>query len=64
MLADIHYITLHYIANSMSGKKYGRGRRPVSDPNAFRVSDKTPEGPPVELENQFILRLPGKVIRE
>lgn len=42
----------------MSGKKYGRGRRPVSDPNAFRVSDKTPEGPPVELENQFILRLP------
>ena len=40
-------------------KKYGRGRRPVSDPNAFRVSDKTPEGPPVELENQFILRLPG-----
>lgn len=56
MLADIHFIT-------MSGKKYGRGRRPVSDPNAFRVSDKTPEGPPVELENQFILRLPGLDIK-
>ena len=41
-----------------SGKKYGKGRvSQVQGPP--RVSEKAADGPPVELENQFIMRLPG-----
>jgi len=40
-----------------SGKKYGKGRvSQVQGPP--RVSEKAADGPPVELENQFIMRLP------
>ena len=41
----------------MSGKKYGKGRQ-ASNQASFRMSEKVVEGPPVELENQFVLRLP------
>jgi len=48
----------------MSGKKFGKGHaRPgggVGGPNSFRMSDKPADGPPVELENQFILKLPSE----
>jgi len=30
----------------------------VQNPNSFRMNERPPDGPPVELENQFILRLP------
>jgi len=45
-------------------KKFGKGGRPGAGPlgghggNSFRMNDKPMEGPPVELENQFILKLP------
>jgi len=40
-------------------KRPGKSRSSVSqNPNAFRSNEKAPEGPPVELENQFIMRLP------
>ena len=41
----------------MSGKKYGKGRQ-ASSQASQRQSEKVVEGPPVELENQFVLRLP------
>ena len=41
----------------MSGKKYGKGRQ-ASNQASLRQNEKVVEGPPVELENQFILRLP------
>ena len=41
----------------MSTKKYGKGR-PGNNQTSFRMNEKVAEGPPVELENQFILRLP------
>ena len=44
----------------MSGKKYGRGRPSNNAGGSFRMNEKVADGPPVELENQFILRLPGK----
>ena len=43
---------------SMSGKKYGKGRSSGGQ-GSVRVNEKQVEGPPVELENQFIMRLPG-----
>ena len=46
------------LASMSSGKKYGKGR--VSQAQGPpRVSEKAADGPPVELENQFIMRLPG-----
>ena len=42
----------------MSGHKKARPKGPVvQNPNSFRM-ERPPDGPPVELENQFILRLP------
>ena len=41
-----------------SGKKYGKGRLSQAQ-GPPRVSEKAADGPPVELENQFIMRLPG-----
>ena len=41
----------------MSGKKYGKGRQ-AGNQASLRQNEKVVEGPPVELENQFILRLP------
>ena len=41
----------------MSAKKYGKGR-PGNNQGSLRMNEKVVEGPPVELENQFILRLP------
>ena len=42
----------------MSAKKYGKGRISNAGPS-FRMNEKVADGPPVELENQFIMRLPG-----
>ena len=40
------------------GHKKARPKGPVvQNPNSFRM-ERPPDGPPVELENQFILRLP------
>lgn len=46
-------------------KKFGKGNRPSvpggsHGQNSFRMSDKPVDGPPVELENQFILKLPSE----
>ena len=45
----------------MSAKKYGKGRANNAG-GSFRLNEKSGDGPgpPVELENQFILRLPGR----
>ena len=47
----------------MSAKKYGKGRANNAG-GSFRLNEKSGDGPgpPVELENQFILRLPGKIL--
>jgi len=43
-------------------KKFGK-KNPgggANNPNSFRMSEKPLDGPPVELENQFVLRLPSE----
>jgi len=39
-------------------KKMGRKGPAVQSPNSFRMNERPPDGPPVELENQFIMKLP------
>ena len=47
-----------FVFQMSGGHKKARPKGPVvQNPNSFRM-ERPPDGPPVELENQFILRLP------
>jgi len=41
-------------------KKFGKKNPGGHNSNSFRMSEKPLDGPPVELENQFVLRLPAE----
>ena len=57
VLGFVHNIR-NLVFQMSGGHKKARPKGPVvQNPNSFRM-ERPPDGPPVELENQFILRLP------
>lgn len=47
------------MSQSHSKKSHHSRKGPmVQNPNSFRMTERPPDGPPVELENQFIMKLP------
>ena len=57
-VSGVNFLIRKFVFQMSGGHKKARPKGPVvQNPNSFRM-ERPPDGPPVELENQFILRLP------